>query len=146
MCVSVWEGRERKYAGSADEDVCVDVCEGQGGVTPIDSIVTAATAVGQWSTVKVAQTGAVNGQSGSKVQSKTRAALFMATCRQVLQGQIAERSKVNGRKSAWSTVKTPKTVVKALTRGRSCDYSVYGSDPPLRVVGGEGEEVCGISG
>ena len=31
---------------------------GQGGVTPIDSIVTAATAVGQWSTVKAAQTGA----------------------------------------------------------------------------------------
>ena len=76
-------------------------------------------------------TGAVNGQSGSKVRSKTRAALFMATCRQVLQGQIADRSKVNGRKSAWSTVKTPKTAVKALTRGRSCDYSVYGSDPPL---------------
>ena len=59
-------------------------CITQGGVTPIDSIVTAATAVGQWSTVKAAQTGAVNGQSGSKVQSKTRAALFMATCRQVL--------------------------------------------------------------
>ena len=103
----------------------------QGGVTPIDSIVTAATAVGQWSMVKAAQTGAVNGQSGSKVQSKTRAALFMATCRQVLQGQIADRSEVNGRKSVWSTVKTPKTAVKALTRGRSCDYSVYGSDPPL---------------
>ena len=32
MCVSVWEGRERKYAGSADEDVCVDVCGGcEGG-------------------------------------------------------------------------------------------------------------------
>ena len=103
----------------------------QGGVTPIDSIVTAATAVGQWSTVKAAQTGAVNGQSSSKVQSKTRAALFMAMCRQVLQGQIADQSKVNGRKSAWSTVKTPKTAVKALTRGRSCDYSVYGSDTPL---------------
>ena len=103
----------------------------QGGVTPIDSIVTAATAVGQWSTVKATQTGAVNGQSGSKVQSKMRAALFMATCRQVLQGQIADRSKVNRRKSAWSTVKTPKTAVKALTHGRSCDYSVYGSDPPL---------------
>ena len=101
----------------------------QGGVTPIDSIVTAATAVGQRSTVKAAQTGAVNGQSGSKVQSKTRAALFMAMCKQVLQGQIADRSKVNGQKSAWSTVKTPKTAVKALTRGRSCDYSVYGSDP-----------------
>ena len=57
------------------------LCECQGGVTPIDSIVTAATALGQWSTVKAAQTGAVNGQSGSKVQSKTRAALFMATCR-----------------------------------------------------------------
>ena len=80
----------------------------QGGVTPIDSIVTAATAVGQWSTVKAAQTGAVNGQSGSKVQSKTRAALVMVTCRQVLQGQIADRSKVNGRKSAWSTVKLQK--------------------------------------
>ena len=106
----------------------------QGGVTPIDSIVTAATAVGQWSTVKAAQTGAVNGQSGSKVQSKTRATLFMATCRQVLQGQIADRSKVNGQKSAWSMVKTPKTAVKALTRGRSCDYSVYGSDPPLALV------------
>ena len=106
----------------------------QGGVTPIDSIVTAATAVGQWSTVKAAQTGAVNGQSGSKVQSKTRAALFMATCRQVLQGQIVDRSKVNGRKSAWSTVKTPKTAVKALTHGRSCDYSVYGSDLPLQVA------------
>ena len=103
----------------------------QGGVTPIDSIVTAATAVGQWSTVKAAQTGAVNGQSGSKVQSKTRAALFMVTCRQVLQGQIADRSKVNGRKSAWSTVKTPKTAVKALTRGRSCDYR---SDPPLQLI------------
>ena len=108
----------------------------QGGVTPIDSIVTAATAVGQWSTVKAAQTGAVNGQSGSKVQSKTRAALFMVTCRQVLQGQIADRSKVNGRKSAWSTVKTPKTAVKALTCGRSCDYSVYGSDPPLGMSSG----------
>ena len=103
----------------------------QGGVTPIDSIVTAATAVGQWSTVKAAQTGAVNGQSGSKVHSKTRAALFMATCRQVLRGQIADLSKVNRRKSAWSTVKTPKTAVKALTRGRSCDYGVYRSDPPL---------------
>ena len=47
------------------------------------------------------------------------------------QGQIADRSKVNGRNSAWSTVKTQKTAVKALTRGHSCDYSVYGSDPPL---------------
>ena len=99
------------------------------------------------STVKAAQTGAVNGQSGSKVQPKTRAALFMATCRQVLQGQIADRSKVNGQKSAWSTVKTPKTAIKALTHGRSCDYSVYGSDPPLLGIyqalrysgGGEGE-------
>ena len=48
------------------------------------------------------------------------------------QGQIADRSKVNGQKSVWSTVKPPKTAVKALTRGRSCDYSVYGSDPPLK--------------
>ena len=36
---------------------------GGGGVTPIDSIVTIVTAVGQWSTVKATQKGAVNGQS-----------------------------------------------------------------------------------
>ena len=68
-------GRWQTQTGDLDSS-CVYF---QGGVTPIDSIVTAATAVGQWSTVKAAQTGAVNGQSGSKVQSKTRAALFMAT-------------------------------------------------------------------
>ena len=35
----------------------------QGEVTPIDSVVTTATAVGQWSTVKAAQKVVVNGQS-----------------------------------------------------------------------------------
>ena len=40
----------------------------QGGVTPIDSIVTAATALSQWSTVngQTTRIGAVNGQSGVK--------------------------------------------------------------------------------
>ena len=51
----------------------------QGGVTPIDSIVTTATAVGQQSMVKAIQKGAVNGQSAFritqsavKVRSETR--------------------------------------------------------------------------
>ena len=39
---------------------------GGGGVTPIDSIVTTATAVGQWSMVKAVQKGAVNGQNAKK--------------------------------------------------------------------------------
>ena len=34
----------------------------QGGVTPIHSVVTAATAVGQWSTVNTTKSGLVNGQ------------------------------------------------------------------------------------
>ena len=45
--------------------------------------------------------------------------------------KISERSKVNGQKLAWSTVKLPKEPVKVLTRGRSRDYRVYGSDTPL---------------
>ena len=48
----------------------------QGRVTPIDSIVTAATAAGQWSTVKAAQTGAVNGQSSSKVVKNARRPIY----------------------------------------------------------------------
>ena len=43
--------------------ILICIVEKGGGVTPIDSIVTTATAVGQWSTVKVVQKGAVNGQS-----------------------------------------------------------------------------------
>ena len=39
---------------------------GGGGVTPIDSVVATATAFSQWSTVKAAQKGAVNGQSALK--------------------------------------------------------------------------------
>jgi len=48
-------------------------------------------------------------------------------------GKISERSKINGQKLAGSTVKLPKLrePVKVLTRGRSCDYRVYGSDTPL---------------
>ena len=46
-------------------------------------------------------------------------------------GKISEQSKVNSQKLAWSTVKLPKEPVKVLTRGRSCDYRVYGSDTPL---------------
>ena len=41
----------------------------QGGITPIGSVVTTATAVGQWSTVKAAQKGVVNGQSALKIRS-----------------------------------------------------------------------------
>ena len=46
-------------------------------------------------------------------------------------GKISERSKVNIQKLAWSTVKLPEEPVKVLTRGRSYDYGVYGSDTPL---------------
>ena len=43
----------------------------QGGVTPTDSIARTATIVGQWSTVKAAQKGAVNGQSTHRRRKKT---------------------------------------------------------------------------
>ena len=38
----------------------------QGEVTPTDSVVTTATTVGQWSMVKAAQKGVVNGQGALK--------------------------------------------------------------------------------
>ena len=69
-----------KVYRKSSQRYCIQQTLSKGGSLPyIDPIVTAVTTVGQWSTVKAAETGAVNGQSGSKVQSTTRTALFL-TC------------------------------------------------------------------
>ena len=64
-------GREGKWGRDIEIDyhstvfpqVVISGRRAQGAVTPIDSIVTTTTAVRQWSTVKAAQKGVVNGQS-----------------------------------------------------------------------------------
>ena len=67
----------------------------QGGVTPMDSIVTTATAVGQRPTVKAIQKGTVYGQSVLRSTENRRK-------RANLGGVMRE---VKGRKSAQSTIK-----------------------------------------
>ena len=47
------------------------MCDTQGAVTHIDSVVTTATTVGQWSMVKAAQMGVVNGQSALRTMVNT---------------------------------------------------------------------------
>ena len=52
-----------KYCGVRPLPFQRSMTYARGGVTFIDSVVTTATAVSQWSTVKAAQKGVVNGQS-----------------------------------------------------------------------------------
>ena len=51
--------------------------------------------------------------------------------RQIWAG-LQVRLKFKGRKSAQLMVKLLKRAGQGLTRGRSCDYRLYGSDPPLQ--------------
>ena len=129
----------------------------QGGVTPIDSIVTAVTALSQQLTVKPLENvqSTVNKTINVQIPVRNRPRLQLRTCwwvytsaerllpniqarglglqfkyQDFFAGKIlSERSKVNGQKLVWSTVKPPK---RALTRGHS---RVYGSDTPLGVTG-----------
>ena len=135
-----------------------------GGVTPIDPIVTAATALSQqsnhpnrcsqrskWYQKDSQRSDPSAERTQITVQQSALNQWVGFTCTESLfpdiqacglrlqfkyrdsfSGKISERSKVNGQKLAWSTVKPPK---RDLTRGHSCDYRVYGSDTPLGVRG-----------
>ena len=91
-------------------------CHNARGVTPIDSIVTTATAVGQRSTVKAVQKGAVNGQSAFRIaQFAVKARSESHSLRSKRAENPSETAnlggvtrEVKGRKSALSTVKVLK--------------------------------------
>ena len=90
----------------------------QGGVTPIDSIVTAVTAL-------------VNPYTKEGVES-LRILPYTSVNVRVVNGRNSTRSTVNARKSEWSTVKTPKRTGQSFDLAvTAVTIEVYGSDSHL---------------